>query len=41
MPGTKLTRTAEVYLGEVQQTKIVESRSTLRLIHDCAAHFVE
>jgi cyclic-di-GMP-binding protein len=38
MPGTKLTRTAEVYPGEVQRTKIDESRLTLRLIHDCAAH---
>src|SRR6185369_8668583 len=37
MPGTKFTRTAEVYLGEVQRTKIVESKSTPGLIHDCAA----
>jgi len=27
MPGTKLTRTAEVYRAKVQQTKIVETYS--------------
>jgi cyclic-di-GMP-binding protein len=39
MPGTKLTRTAEVYPGEVQRTKIVESRSTPRLSHEWAEQF--
>jgi hypothetical protein len=41
MPGTKLTRTAEVYPGEVQRTKVDESKSTPRLIHDGAAYLAE